>query len=170
MTNHIVLYEPLIPPNTGNIARTCAATDTHLHLIEPLGFSLDDKHLKRAGLDYWHSVDVTLHKDLEHFMAYLGDRKLYLITKFAHHTYTEVDYRQQADEDLFLMFGKETTGLPEDFMRDHEAQCLRLPMDDTHVRALNLSNCAAIVIYEVLRQQDFNQLEKSHHYDHDKLD
>ena len=76
MTNHIVLYEPLIPPNTGNIARTCAATDTHLHLIEPLGFSLDDKHLKRAGLDYWHSVDVTLHKDLEHFMAYLGDRKL----------------------------------------------------------------------------------------------
>lgn len=170
MTNHIVLYEPLIPPNTGNIARTCAATDTHLHLIEPLGFSLDDKHLKRAGLDYWHSVDVTLHKDLQAFMDYLGDRQLYLITKFAHHTYTEVDYNQTAGEDIFLMFGKETTGLPEDFMRAHEAQCLRLPMDDTHVRALNLSNCAAIVIYEVLRQQNFNHLELSHHYAHDKLD
>ena len=142
--NHIVLFEPQIPANTGNIARTCAATNSPLHLIEPLGFSTDDKHLKRAGLDYWHDVDITYHKSLEAFLEYLGERPLYLITKFANHTYDE-------------------------FMRENEEKCLRLPMNDTHVRSLNLSNTAAIVVYEALRQQRFAGLELVHTYDHDKL-
>ena len=171
MTNHIVLFEPEIPANTGNIARTCAATDTHLHLIEPLGFQTDDKHLKRAGLDYWDALDITYHDDLQAFMDYLDGRPLYLISKFATKNYTDIDYlaHKKRGEDIFLMFGKETTGLPEAFMHDHDDQCLRLPMDDTHVRCLNLSNCAAICIYEVLRQQAFNDLELTHRYDHDKL-
>lgn len=168
MTNHIVLFEPLIPANTGNIARTCAATNTPMHLIEPLGFSTDDKHLKRAGLDYWNEVNITYHESLEDFLVFLEDRPLHLITKFAHQTYTEVNYSDGADH--FLMFGKETTGLPESFMRENEEKCLRIPMNDEHVRALNLSNCAALVIYEVLRQQGFPNLELTHHYEHDKLD
>ncbi|MGX7405931.1 tRNA (cytidine/uridine-2'-O-)-methyltransferase [Aerococcus urinaehominis] len=172
MTIHIVLYEPLMPANTGNIARTCAATDTHLHLIEPLGFKTDDKHLKRAGLDYWDKVQISYHQDLPSFMTYLSDQPLFLITKFANRTYDQANYRQlaQAGQDIFLMFGKETTGLPEDFMRQHENQCLRIPMDDSHVRSLNLSNCVALVLYELLRQLDFMHLELSHHYEHDKLD
>lgn len=167
--NHIVLFEPVIPANTGNIARTCAATDTHLHLIEPLGFKTDDKHLKRAGLDYWKDVNITYHDDLEAFMTYLGERPLYLISKFAHKVYSEVDYSNNQG-DYFFLFGKETTGLPEEFMRENEDKCLRIPMDDTHVRSLNLSNCAALIIYEALRQQNFNQLELAHHYENDKLD
>lgn len=166
--NHIVLFEPQIPANTGNIARTCAATNTPLHLIEPLGFSTDDKHLKRAGLDYWHDVNITYHKDLAAFLAYLGERRLYLITKFANQVYSGVDYN--ADEEIFLMFGKETTGLPEEFMRENAEKCLRIPMNDTHVRSLNLSNTAALIIYEALRQQAFPGLELSHHYENDKLD
>lgn len=168
MTNHIVLYQPEIPPNTGNIARTCAATDTHLHLIEPLGFSIDDKHLRRAGLDYWSEVAITLHPSLEAFLEAKGPGPLFLISKFAERVYSEVDY-QTIREDIYLMFGKETTGLPEAFMQAHREACLRIPMDDTHVRALNLSNCAALVIYEVLRQQGFPGLEKTHRYAHDKL-
>ncbi|MCZ0717798.1 tRNA (uridine(34)/cytosine(34)/5-carboxymethylaminomethyluridine(34)-2'-O)-methyltransferase TrmL [Aerococcus kribbianus] len=170
MTNHIVLFEPEIPANTGNISRTCAATDTHLHLIEPLGFKTNDKYLKRAGLDYWDNVDITYHQSLDDFMAYLGNRRLYLISKFSHQTYSDPDFSNPNDEDLFFMFGKETTGLPEAFMRANSEKCLRLPMDDRHVRSLNLSNTAAIVIYEVLRQQNFNQLERQHHYANDKLD
>ncbi|MDO4670846.1 MAG: tRNA (uridine(34)/cytosine(34)/5-carboxymethylaminomethyluridine(34)-2'-O)-methyltransferase TrmL [Aerococcus sp.] len=169
MTNHIVLYQPEIPANTGNIARTCAGTDTHLHLIRPLGFKTDDKHLKRAGLDYWNNVAITYHDDLESFMAYLNDRPLFLVSKFAHYGYTDIDYTSY-DEDLFFMFGRETTGLPEDFMREHEQQCIRIPQDDTKIRCLNLSNSAAIVIYEVLRQQAFPHLERTHHYANDKLD
>lgn len=168
MTNHIVLFEPQIPANTGNIARTCAATNSPLHLIEPLGFSTDDKHLKRAGLDYWNDVNITYHEDLAAFLAYLGDRTLHLITKFANATYSEVDYSD--GEDHFFMFGKETTGLPEEFMRENEANCLRIPMNDQHVRSLNLSNTVALVVYEALRQQDFPQLELTHHYQNDKLD
>ena len=133
--NHIVLFEPQIPANTGNIARTCAATNSH--------------------------------KSLEAFLDYLGERPLYLITKFANHTYDEVDLAR--DEEQFFMFGKETTGLPEEFMRENEEKCLRLPMNDTHVRSLNLSNTAAIVVYEALRQQRFAGLELVHTYDHDKL-
>lgn len=166
--NHIVLFEPQIPANTGNIARTCAATNTPLHLIEPLGFSTDDKHLKRAGLDYWHDVEITYHADLAAFLDYLGERQLHLITKFANHVYSDGHFDD--GQEHFFMFGKETTGLPEDFMRDNEEKCLRIPMNDTHVRSLNLSNTAALVIYEALRQQGFPNLELSHHYENDKLD
>lgn len=169
MTNHIVLFEPLIPANTGNIARTCAATNTKLHLIEPLGFSTDDKYLKRAGLDYWNDVDITYHANLEAFLEASKDGKLFLISKFSHKVYSDIDYTD-TDEDYYFLFGKETTGLPEEFMRENEDKCLRLPMNDEHVRSLNLSNTAAIMIYEVLRQQSYAGLELQHHYENDKLD
>ena len=169
--NHIVLFEPLIPANTGNIARTCAATNTPLHLIEPLGFSTDDKHLKRAGLDYWHAVDIHYHQDLVAFLAYLAKQEnaqLHLISKFANQVYSDVNY--QDGNQHFFLFGKETTGLPEDFMRENAEKCLRIPMNDEHVRSLNLSNTAAMIVYEALRQQGFPNMELTHHYDHDKLD
>ena len=165
--NHIVLFEPQIPANTGNIARTCAATNTPMHLIEPLGFSTDDKQLKRAGLDYWHEVEIYYYKDLADFLEKMGAGELHLITKFANQVYSDHDYREG---DHYFLFGKETTGLPEDFMRENAEKCLRIPMNDTHVRSLNLSNTAALVVYEALRQQEFPQLELSHHYEHDKLD
>lgn len=168
MTNHIVLFEPQIPANTGNIARTCAATNSPLHLIEPLGFETDDKHLKRAGLDYWNDVNIMYHKDLAAFLTYLKDRPLHLITKFANKTYSEIDYTD--NQDHYFMFGKETTGLPETFMRENEEKCLRIPMNDEHVRSLNLSNTVALVVYEALRQQNFPALELKHHYENDKLD
>lgn len=168
MTNHIVLYQPEIPPNTGNIARTCAATGTVLHLIKPLGFNIDDRSVRRAGLDYWDKVDIRLYDSLDDFMTHLGQGQLYLITKFARQIYSEVDYRTP-EGDIYLMFGRETTGLPAAFMRQHEDKCLRIPMDDTHVRALNLSNCVALILYEVLRQKDFPNLERTHHYANDKL-
>lgn len=170
MTNHIVLFEPLIPANTGNIARTCAATNSPLHLIEPLGFSTDDKHLKRAGLDYWDAVDITYHKDLPSFLEYLNGRKLFLISKFSHKVYSEESLALTEEKEQFFLFGKETTGLPEEFMRENEEKCLRIPMNDTHVRSLNLSNTVAMVVYEALRQQNFPGLEATHHYEHDKLD
>lgn len=171
MMNHIVLFEPLIPANTGNIARTCAATNTPLHLIEPLGFFTDDKHLKRAGLDYWHAVDIHYHQDLAAFLAYLAKQEnaqLHLISKFANQVYSDVNY--QDGNQHFFLFGKETTGLPEDFMRENAEKCLRIPMNDEHVRSLNLSNTAAMIVYEALRQQGFPNMELTHHYDHDKLD
>lgn len=168
MTNHIVLFEPLIPANTGNIARTAAATNCVLDLIKPLGFSVDDKHLRRAGLDYWASVKIVYHDSLPAFMATVPDtRYLYLITKFAEQTYSDRDF-SATDVDQYFLFGKETTGLPEPFMREYPDQCLRIPMTDK-VRALNLSNCAALVIYEALRQQAFAGLETVHLYPHDKL-
>ncbi|ALV21330.1 MAG: tRNA (uridine(34)/cytosine(34)/5-carboxymethylaminomethyluridine(34)-2'-O)-methyltransferase TrmL [Carnobacterium sp.] len=169
MANHIVLFEPQIPANTGNIARTCAGTNTHLHLIEPLGFLTDDKHLKRAGLDYWNDVNITYHADLDAFLDHAKNGQLHLITKFGHRIYSEVDYTD-TEEDHYFIFGKETTGLPEEFMRAHEEDCLRIPMDDTHIRSLNLSNTAAILIYEALRQQNFVNMELTHHYQNDKLD
>lgn len=168
MTNHIVLFEPQIPANTGNIARTCAATNSPLHLIEPLGFSTDDKQLKRAGLDYWHDVDIRYHKDLTAFLSDIKDAPLHLITKFANKSYTDLSYADENDH--FFMFGKETTGLPEKFMRENEKKCLRIPMNDQHVRSLNLSNTVALVVYEALRQQQFTGLELQHHYVNDKLD
>ncbi len=169
MTNHIVLFEPLMPANTGNIARTCAGTDTVLDLIEPLGFSVDDKHLKRAGLDYWDKVKINYHKNLPAFLETVKDPKnLFLVSKFANQTYSDPDYTD-TDQEYYFLFGKETTGLPEPFMRKNPEKAIRIPQDDEHIRALNLSNSCAIVIYEVLRQQNFNQLEKTHHYEHDKL-
>ena len=168
MTNHIALFEPLMPANTGNIARTCAATDTTLHLIRPLGFNTDDKSMKRAGLDYWDKVNIEYHDNLDAFIDSIPDQKhLYLITKFSDKIYTDVDY-SDTDKDHYFLFGKETTGLPEKFMRENQDKCLRIPMTDK-VRALNLSNTCALVIYEVLRQQDFAGLELHHLYDHDKL-
>jgi tRNA (cytidine/uridine-2'-O-)-methyltransferase len=169
MTNHIVLFEPLMPANTGNIARTCAGTDTVLDLIKPLGFSVDDKHLKRAGLDYWDKVNIHYHESLPEFMETLSDNdKLFLVSKFANHDYTDCNYTDNR-YNYYFMFGKETTGLPEMFMRDNEEKAIRIPQDDTHIRALNLSNTCAIVIYEALRQQSFPNLERTHKYEYDKL-
>lgn len=168
MTNHIALFEPLIPANTGNISRTCAGTNTELHLIEPLGFSTDDKHLKRAGLDYWDHVGIHYHKNLDAFLMFVGDEPLYLISKFADKVYSEADF-SDTSKDHFFLFGKETTGLPETFMQENREKCLRIPMNDEHIRSLNLSNTANILIYEALRQQNFAGLEQVHTYANDKL-
>ncbi len=154
---HIVLFEPLIPANTGNIARTCAATNSKLHLIKPLGFSTDDKALKRAGLDYWEHVDISYHESLDDFFTKNKGAAFFYITKFAEKHYCEIDYAAISG-DIFLLFGKETTGLPKHLLSEHPERGLRLPMNDDHVRSLNLSNTAAIVIYEVLRQKQFTGL------------
>lgn len=164
MKNHIVLFEPLMPANTGNIARTCAATNATLHLIHPLGFSTDDKMLKRAGLDYWHHVDIREHDNLDAFLQTIGDSPLYLITKFAPRIVSEADLDDAKVQEQYFIFGKETTGLPIDFMESHKEMALRLPMNDEHVRSLNLSNTVAIVIYEALRQQTYQGLDTIHHY------
>lgn len=150
----IVLVEPEIPANTGNIARTCAATGTELHLIRPLGFSIDDKHLKRAGLDYWHMVKVYLHDSFAGLMErYPGGRFFYLSTR-GKRPYTGVSY-QPGD---FLVFGKETAGLPAHLLKAYEDRTLRIPMVPG-CRSLNLSNSVALVLYEALRQQSFPGLE-----------
>lgn len=164
MKNHIALYEPVMPANTGNIARTCAATNTTLHLIHPLGFSTEDKMLKRAGLDYWQEVDIMEHESFGAFLNWAGERPMYLISKFAQRIYTEADLASNVYGEQIFLFGKETTGLPLDFMQAHEADALRIPMNDEHVRSLNLSNTAAILIYEALRQQSWQGLDEIHHY------
>lgn len=164
MKNHIVLFEPVMPANTGNIARTCAGTNTALHLIEPLGFSTDDKMLKRAGLDYWHHVELYYYPNLDAFLEKVQGHPLYLITKFAEKNYCDVDLASNDITEQFFIFGKETTGLPIEFMQRYEKNCLRIPMNDEHVRSLNLSNTVNIVLFEALRQQQFQGLEKTHHY------
>lgn len=157
-----------MPANTGNIARTTAGTDAVLHLIEPLGFQIDDKHVKRAGLDYWEHVNLVMHKSLPDFLATLGDKDhLYLVSKFANQDYSQPDY--QAEGDHYFLFGKETTGLPEVFMRQNPEKAIRIPQDDSHIRSLNLSNTVAIVLFEALRQQNFAGLERIHTYEQDKL-
>ena len=166
---NIVLYEPEIPQNTGNISRTCAILGAKLHLVHPLGFKIDEKSIKRAGLDYWKELKITHHRNLKSFLEYAEDGKLHLITKFAYNTYSDVDY-SNIEEDHYFIFGKETTGLPEKFMRENEENCVRIPMDDTHIRSLNLSNTASIIIYEVLRQQNFPNMDLQRHYLNDKLD
>lgn len=157
MALHIVLYQPLIPANTGNIARTCAATNTKLHLIRPLGFSTEDKQLKRAGLDYWENVDITYYDSIDEFLE-KKDGEFFYITKFAQHTYSDSLYGD-VSKDYYFIFGRETTGLPKELLANHPERGLRLPMNDEHVRSLNLSNTAAIVIYEALRQQGFPKLD-----------
>lgn len=157
MALHIVLYQPLIPANTGNIARTCAATNTKLHLIKPLGFSTDDKQLKRAGLDYWENVDITYYDSIEEFFEQKSGEFFY-ITKFADNTYSDALY-EDVIKDYYFIFGRETTGLPKNLLEEHPERGLRLPMNDEHVRSLNLSNTAAIVIYEALKQQGFPSLD-----------
>jgi len=156
MPIHVVLYQPEIPANTGNIARTCAGTDTKLHLIRPLGFSTDDKMLKRAGLDYWEHVDIYYHDSLETFFAAYPQGIFYYIETFGKRPHSDFDYSNK-NEDIFFVFGRETTGLPKDLIRKNLETCLRIPMTN-HIRSLNLSNTAAILIYEALRQQNYNNL------------
>ena len=151
---NIVLHEPEIPQNTGNIARTCAATGAALHLIRPLGFAIDDRKLKRAGLDYWHQLDITYYDDLDDFYAKHPDAEVYYFSTKAPHLYTEIEYPNP----VFIMFGKETKGLPEDLLHNNPDRCVRLPMREG-LRSLNLSNSVAIAVYEILRQGNFEDLK-----------
>lgn len=153
---HVVLYQPEIPANTGNIARTCAATNTVLHLIRPLGFSTDDKMLKRAGLDYWEHVNVRYHDSLQELFDEYAAGEFFFLTKHGKQAHTVFDYTD-LQKDYFFVFGKETTGLPRDLIDENMDRCLRLPMTE-HVRSLNLSNTAAILVYEALRQQNYLDL------------
>ncbi len=151
---NIVLYEPEIPANTGNIGRTCVATDTGLHLIEPLGFRLDEKAIKRAGMDYWKQLDVTTYINWEDFCAKNPNAKIYMATTKAKHVYTEVSY----ESDCYIMFGKESAGIPEEILKEHPDTCVRIPMVG-ETRSLNLSNSVAIVLYEALRQNEFDHMK-----------
>lgn len=155
---NIVLLEPEIPANTGNIGRTCVATDTRLHLIEPLGFHLDEKSVKRAGMDYWDKLDVTRYINFEDFLEKNPGAKIYMATTKAQKCYTEVSY----EPDCYIMFGKESAGIPEEILREHPDTAVRIPMvGDT--RSLNLGNSVAIILYEALRQNQFEQMEKTGH-------
>ena len=147
---HVVLVEPEIPPNTGNISRTCAVTGTTLHLVEPLGFSLSERHLRRAGLDYWEHLQLVLHPDLMAFLAQVEGKRLWLLTTKGTRFYTDVKY----EPDDCLLFGRETAGLPDWLLARYPDRCLRIPMGPG-IRSLNLSNAVAIVLYEALRQQGF---------------
>ncbi|MDK2920437.1 MAG: tRNA (cytidine/uridine-2-O-)-methyltransferase [Candidatus Petromonas sp.] len=152
MALNIVLYQPDIPPNTGNIARTCAITGSRLHLIKPLGFSIEDKHLKRAGLDYWHLLDIHLHESLEDFFNKYPKGNFYFSTTKGDKYYTDIKF----EDDCFLVFGKETAGLPEEIHRNYKDRCMKIPMlNNSQARSLNLSNSVAIVVYEALRQMKF---------------
>lgn len=151
---NIVLFEPEIPANTGNIGRTCVATGTRLHLIEPLGFRLTEKEIKRAGMDYWKDLDVTCYVDYEDFLRKNPDAVIYMATTKAKHNYTDVKY----DDNAYIMFGKESAGIPEEILVENEEHCIRIPMLSS-IRSLNLSNSVAIVLYEALRQGDFNGME-----------
>ena len=154
MRLNIVMVEPEIPQNTGNVARTCAATGARLHLVKPMGFEIDDKKLKRAGLDYWHLLDITYYESLDEFMEIHKDDTMFYFTTKAPRAYTEVDF----PDDVYLLFGKETKGLPESLLAEHyDDRCVRIPMID-EARSLNLSNAIAIATYEFLRQKDFDKL------------
>lgn len=151
---NIVLFEPEIPANTGNIGRTCVATGTKLHLIEPLGFRLDEKALKRAGMDYWKDLDVTTYINFEEFMEKNPNAKIYMATTKSRQTYTQVTY----ESDCFIMFGKESAGIPEEILVHHPDTSIRIPMIGD-IRSLNLSNSVAIVLYEALRQNQFDHMQ-----------
>ena len=150
---HIVLVEPEIPQNAGNIARTCAATGTHLHMIRPLGFEVTDKYLKRAGLDYWHLVDISYYDNFAQLQEKYPDSRFFYFTTKGRHRHSDVAF-QDGD---FLVFGKETKGLPEELLMQHEKDCLRIPMF-SEARSLNLGNSVAIALYEALRQTDYEGL------------
>lgn len=150
---NIVLFEPEIPANTGNIGRTCVATGTKLHLIEPLGFHLTEKALKRAGMDYWKDLDVTTYINFEDFLQRNPGAKIYMATTKAPHVYTDVQY----EPDCFIMFGKESAGIPEEILLDHQDTAIRIPMIGD-IRSLNLGNSVAIVLYEALRQNHFDHM------------
>lgn len=155
---NIVLHEPEMPANTGNIGRTCVAAGARLHLIEPMGFIINDKSVKRAGLDYWDKLDVTIYDDYNDFLARNPGAKIYMATTKAHQTYTDVSY----EDDAFIMFGKESAGIPEEILVDHEDTCIRIPMVGD-IRSLNLSNSVAVVLYEALRQQGFASMNTEGH-------
>lgn len=152
---NIVLFEPEIPGNTGNIMRTCAGTGTKLHLIEPLGFSLSDKTIKRSGVNYNEFCEYETYLDIEDFFN-KNKGVYYFLTRYANKSYTDVDY-SNSNENIYLIFGKESTGIPKDILHDNLDKCLRIPTNDS-IRALNLSNSVAIVLFEALRQQNFNDL------------
>ena len=151
---NIVLLEPEIPANTGNIGRTCVATGTKLHLIEPLGFSLSEKALKRAGMDYWKDLDVTTYLDYEDFVEKNPNAKIYYATTKALKTYADIQY----EDDCYIMFGKESAGIPEEILHENKENSIRIPMNPS-IRSLNLSNSVAIVLYEALRQQNFANMQ-----------
>jgi tRNA (cytidine/uridine-2'-O-)-methyltransferase len=158
---HIILHQPEIPQNTGNIGRTCVATGTSLHLIEPLGFRLDEKAIKRSGMDYWEKLDVNRYMNFEEFKEKNPNAKIWMATTKAKHTYSEVEF----GEDDYIMFGKESAGIPEEILVDYEDTCIRIPMLP-EIRSLNLSNSVAIVLYEALRQNGFKNFQtegKLHH-------
>ena len=155
---NIVLSEPEMPMNTGNIGRTCVATNTRLHLIEPLGFKLNEKAVKRAGLDYWDKLDVTVYSDFQDFLDRNPGAKIYMATTKAPKTYTEVEY----EPDCYIMFGKESAGIPEEILVEHNENCVRIPMWGD-IRSLNLSNSVAIVLYEALRQNGFEKMNMEGH-------
>lgn len=154
--NHIVLVHPAIPQNTGNIMRTCVATYTKLHIIKPMGFSLDDKHMKRAGLDYIKDLQMEIYEDWDDFVS-KNQGQYHFFTRYSKLCYSDQSYT--SNEEQYLIFGHEHDGIPHDILKDHLDECVRIPMDG-NARSLNLSNCVAIGIYEALRQQDFNQLSK----------
>ena len=155
---NIVLFEPEIPANTGNIGRTCVATNTRLHLIEPLGFRLDEKSLRRAGMDYWKDLDVTTYIDFDDFLSKNPGAKIYMATTKAPNVYTDVSY----EPDCYIMFGKESAGIPEEILVHHKDDSIRIPMVGD-IRSLNLSNSVAIVLYEALRQNGFENMTKEGH-------
>lgn len=155
---NIVLLEPEIPANTGNIGRTCVASGVRLHLIEPLGFSLSEKALKRAGMDYWKDLDVTTYIDYQDFLDKNPGAKIYMATTKAQKIYTEVSY----EPDCYIMFGKESAGIPEEILIQNQENCIRIPMMEK-IRSLNLGNSVAIVLYEALRQNGFAGMEKEGH-------
>ncbi len=151
---NIVLHEPEIPANTGNIGRTCVATGSRLHLIQPLGFCLEEKQLRRAGLDYWKDLDVTVYQNFEEFLERNAGARIYMATTKAKQIYSEVSY--QADD--YIMFGKESAGIPEEILVNYKETCIRIPMK-SNIRSLNLSNSVAVVLYEALRQTKFEQMQ-----------
>lgn len=160
---NIVLVEPEIPQNTGNIARTCAATGARLHIVKPMGFAIDDKKLKRAGLDYWYLLDLTYYENIDEFFEKNKDGKFFFFTTKAQRTHSDVEYTDKS----FLIFGKETKGLPEELLLEHPEECVRIPMIDD-ARSLNLSNAVAIGTYEALRQMGYPTLQNKgqlHNYE-----
>ena len=154
MALNIVLFEPEIPANTGNNGRTCVATGTRLHLIEPLGFRLNEKSIKRAGMDYWEHLDVTRYINFEDFLEKNPGAKIYMATTKGQHVYTEVNY----EPDCYIMFGKESAGIPEEILVKNPDTCIRIPML-SEIRSLNLSNSVAVVLYEALRQNHFSSMK-----------
>ena len=162
---NIVLFEPEIPANTGNIGRTCVATNTRLHLIEPLGFRLDEKSLKRAGMDYWKDLDVTTYINFEDFLSKNPNAKIYMATTKAPNVYTDISY----ESDCYIMFGKESAGIPEEILVQHKENSIRIPMVGD-IRSLNLGNSVAVVLYEALRQNGFENMTKEGHLHHLKWD